>query len=141
MNGEPGYDEDSVRVQGICPNGWHVASDWEWMRLEAFLGMGADTISMMQYRGTDQGLKLKEAGSDHWGDYNDFSTNESGFSAFGGGLRTRYGQFDNLQVFGEWWTSRSLGSLVIRMMSNIYSQVYRGIGQNTNGLSCRCIKD
>ena len=23
-----------VKVQGICPNGWHIPSDWEWTRLE-----------------------------------------------------------------------------------------------------------
>lgn len=23
-----------VKVQGICPNGWHLPSDWEWTRLE-----------------------------------------------------------------------------------------------------------
>jgi len=141
MNGQVGFDEDSVRIQGICPNGWHVASDGEWMRLEAYLGMGGDTISMMKYRGTDQGLKLKAAGNAHWGGYNDFSTNESGFNAFAGGYRISSGQFDNLSGIGEWRTSRSFGSLVVRMMSNIYSQIYRGIGYNDNGLSCRCIRD
>lgn len=25
---------NQVKVQGICPNGWHIPSDWEWTRLE-----------------------------------------------------------------------------------------------------------
>lgn len=30
----PNVDPQTTQVQGICPNGWHLPSDWEWTQLE-----------------------------------------------------------------------------------------------------------
>jgi uncharacterized protein (TIGR02145 family) len=34
----------AVDSQGICPEGWHVPSDQEWMELEKHLGMKTDEL-------------------------------------------------------------------------------------------------
>ena len=30
--------------QGICPDGWHIPSDGEWIQLEIFLGIGCHKV-------------------------------------------------------------------------------------------------
>ncbi|MCH8317979.1 MAG: hypothetical protein IIA88_05705, partial [Bacteroidetes bacterium] len=51
-------------VQGICPVGWHIPTDWELKELEKALGMAsADANNSGGFRGTDQGTQLKTGGS------------------------------------------------------------------------------
>ena len=50
--------------RGICPAGWHVPSDYEWVICEISLGM--DSTTAMQeniWRGSNEGTKLKAGGS------------------------------------------------------------------------------
>ena len=47
------YAVDDAR--GLCPSGWHVPTDGEWMTLEIALGMDATDASGTGWRGTDQG--------------------------------------------------------------------------------------
>ena len=78
LNGASGIGADSINYQGICPTGWHVSSDEDWLKMEEFLGMDSWSLGlMMKWRGTDQGNKIKETDSIHWGSYNYYSTNES----------------------------------------------------------------
>ena len=64
--------------RGVCPDGWHVPSDYEWTILTDFLGDTAVT-----------GGKMKESGHEHWNYYSDeisqATTNESGFTVLPGG--------------------------------------------------------
>ncbi|MEO1451864.1 MAG: FISUMP domain-containing protein, partial [Bacteroidota bacterium] len=54
---------DDFPIQGVCPDGWHIPSDEEWMALERDLGMANfDTLNTINaYRGgsVDAGEKLK----------------------------------------------------------------------------------
>jgi len=49
-------DDDS----GVCPEGWHVPSDEEFMELEMYLGMSEEDANSEGYRGTDEGSKLAD---------------------------------------------------------------------------------
>lgn len=40
INGETGSVSNPSGVQGICPNGWHLPSQAEWLQLVAFVGEG-----------------------------------------------------------------------------------------------------
>jgi uncharacterized protein (TIGR02145 family) len=132
---------DTIRVQGICPQGWHVPSDAEWMRMEAFLGMGSDTIGMAMWRGTDQGAQIKEAGPIHWGNYNT-GTDTVGFAGLPAGVRGLFGDFKNVGYETVWWTGTSQGIYkVSREVTDILYQIYRDAEFSTLGASCRCIKD
>lgn len=47
--------------RNLAPQGWHVATDEEWKKLEVYLGMSesdADLSDILE-RGTDEGAKLK----------------------------------------------------------------------------------
>lgn len=44
----PDVDPQVTRVQGICPNGWHLPSDWEWTQLEIEMSDNASKYSRMK---------------------------------------------------------------------------------------------
>ena len=93
------------RAKGICPNGWHIPSDCEFMYLEHGLGMALNEQSKTDSRsdkidsqGTP-GHKLRSVS------VGTGSTNISGFSAIGVGVRVpTSGAFD-YRTNGYFWTS------------------------------------
>jgi uncharacterized protein (TIGR02145 family) len=115
--------------RNICPEGWHVSTDREWADLILFLGK--DIVA---------GGKLKETGTGHWAEPNTAATNESGFTALGGGGRNVDGTFSNLKKYGAWWTS-SPG--VYRHIEHDDPYTYRNYYTNSKalGFSVRCVKD
>ena len=85
------YNQDSLNIpvygrlftwyavtdsRNVCPTGWHVPSEAEWLSLANFLG--GDTIA---------GDKMKETGTTHWLSTSNMVTNSSGFTALPGGKR------------------------------------------------------
>ena len=86
------YNWHTVNTEKLCPVGWHVPTINEWKLLTDFMGSGS-------------GGKLKEAGTGHWIRANSNATNESGFSALPGGIRMYNGEFNNLNIYGFWWSS------------------------------------
>ena len=63
------YDEEFGDIHGrlytwhaaqtACPAGWHTSRDSDWKELEMYLGMSQDEANNTDYRGTDEGEKLK----------------------------------------------------------------------------------
>ena len=105
VNGTTGSDTNPSGVQGVCPDGWHLPSDAEWKELEMFLGMSQVDANESGWRGTDEGGKLKEAGTTHWNSPNAGATNESGFTALPGGFRDFDGSFNNLGYNAAFWAA------------------------------------
>ncbi|MCD4731894.1 MAG: PKD domain-containing protein, partial [Bacteroidales bacterium] len=81
------YNGYAANSDKLCPTGWHVPSDDEWKKLEIYLGMDKNDADSTQWRGTNEGGKLKELGYAKWHEPNTGATNETGFSAFPGGDR------------------------------------------------------
>jgi uncharacterized protein (TIGR02145 family) len=143
MNGLP-----PEKSRGICPVDWHVPSDDEWIVLEMFLGMSsADAYDCrLFYRGTNEGGKLKEAGTGHWDSPNSGATNESGFTALpGGGRLDLESLFVGLNQFGRWWTSSNWYTTISPSDRILYKEVpiiaRQCITGPNYGLSVRCVKD
>ncbi len=124
------YNFHAVTSGKLCPSGWHIPSDEEWMILENFLG-GTSTA----------GGKMKEVGTAYWNEPNAGATNSSKFSARGGGVRFQNGAFHDRKSFGLWWTSSSggTGSWFKSINSQTALLNTQSYGIN-NGLSVRCIK-
>lgn len=129
--------------RNIAPEGWHVPSDAEWKQLEMYLGMNQVQANATGWRGTNEGGKLKEAGTEHWWSPNTGATNESGFTALPGGHRTADGIYDYMGVWAYFWTSTEYGSLVswYRHLNYQFSKVGRYRYLNEYGSSVRCVKD
>jgi uncharacterized protein (TIGR02145 family) len=126
------YNWHAVNSGKLCPAGWHVASDEDWLTLVAKLG-GEDVA----------GGKLKETGTTHWTSPNTGATNESNFTALPGGWRRGdNGSFESLATFGYWWTSTSLSpSSWFRKTGYNEARIFRDLIDPKYGMSVRCIKN
>jgi len=123
--------------RGLAPEGWHIPSNIEWQTLITCLGGSAVA-----------GEKMKESGKAHWA-YNTISTNSSGWTGLPGGHRSpNYGQFDNIEIKGHWWSSNvnnKTGELGFRTL--LYDENYIGARGTSNendqsfGFSVRCLRD
>jgi uncharacterized protein (TIGR02145 family) len=143
MNGAASSDANPSGVQGVCPDGWHLPSDDEWIQLEQYLGMEAAELYSSNWRGTDQGGQLKEDGFAHWNSPNTEATNSSRFTALPGGSRTSSGIFDGLGKWVFYWsTTVNTGSYAwIRFLNYDYGGVFRDDLDTRIGFSVRCAED
>ena len=127
---------------GLCPSGWHVPTDEEFMTLEMELGMSELEVNSTGNRGTDQGVQMKSSPEDQvsWD-----GTNTSGFSGSAGGWLAPGGAggYFNGEFSGHFWTTSSIGNNIwTRGLSTGYSGVDRGNNWwAQNGLSVRCVRD
>jgi len=111
----------------LCPTGWHVPTDAEWTTLTTYLG----GLSVAR-------SKLIETGTAHWLYNRGDETNETGFTALPGGLRS-----SNLGLFGYWWSATENTATNALQYNMDYGDLYmsRSVSAKTNGMSIRCIKD
>lgn len=129
----------------ICPEGWHVPTDSEFIELEMALGMSFEVASTEGFRGSDEGGKLKETGTDHWNTPNTGATNESGFTAVPGGYRssTSYGTFNAIGLACNLWiaTSGGPGAGWQRSIYHNQANISRLDNNSRSGFSIRCVAD
>lgn len=127
------YAVDDSR--GICPNGWKVPSDEEWMHLTDYLG-GEEIAG---------GAMTADFGWAYQFENPFFSTNASGFSGLPGGRRNGGGvnaTFTLAGLGGLWWSSSAVGSNAwSRTMYFDTSNVYRHEKDRHDGYSIRCVKN
>ena len=131
--------------RGLCPSGWHVPTDGEWMTLEMALGMSESEANANGFRGTDQGTQMK---TDYgWDSFGGNGTNSSGFSGLPGGFRHYYGTFLFAGGNTGWWSSSPNGfgsnnpGAWYRQLSNGYEDVGRHNQNLNHGHSVRCVRD
>ena len=131
--------------RGLCPTGWHVPSDAEWITLEASQGMLASDLYLTGGRGSAQnvGGKLKEIGLTLWASPNTGATNSSGFTGLPGGFRSPNGTYNGIGYNGFWWSAKQYSSSDAFNHSLYYNNSFVGRGwfSKTYGCSVRCIKD
>ncbi len=131
--------------KNVCPVGWHVPSDAEFKQLEMNLGINQSDVDKTEWRGTDEGGKLKESGLTHWNSPNTGATNSSGFTALPGGYRGGSGSFVGQGIYGIFWTSTESENDITyawrRTLGSEKSEIYHFIFPKTHGLSVRCIMD
>ena len=135
------YNWYAVNTNKLCPSGWHVPSNIEWDNLSGYL-VNDENI----------GLKLKEAGKDHW--ESDLGTNESGFTAIPGQFRDANGKILDLTEWTYWdfFKTRRTGAFFWSGSENdVLNAWSRSVGNNgvfaktsadkNFGYSVRCIKN
>jgi uncharacterized protein (TIGR02145 family) len=123
-------------TRDLCPAGWHVPQDSQWIVLTDHLG--GQSVA---------GGKLKETGTAHWESPNTGATNLYGFSAVGGGYRWHNSDaFSSISTLGYWWSSTEGGTNAtstawIRRMHDHNIAVDRINYDKRYGFSVRCLKD
>jgi uncharacterized protein (TIGR02145 family) len=132
----------TVDSRGLCPTGWHVPTDCEWMYLEGSLGMSVTDQETAGNRSSNEGGALKA--TTNWISPNTGATNSSGFTAFPGGCRDFNGPYYDFGYFGHWWSSSEnvsngawfrrlfYGSSAVYRINDYYKQ---------DGFSVRCVRD
>ncbi len=136
------YAVDDAR--GICPEGWHVPTDEEYQQLEIYLGMDPAEADDTGWRGTDEGGKMKETGTEHWNSPNTGATNESGFTGLPAGYRNaNNGSYSHMGYNGYFWSSSEHNSTNAwyRLLYYHDSYVYRYDTNKHFGFSVRCAGD
>ncbi|MBN2522257.1 MAG: hypothetical protein JXB24_03235 [Bacteroidales bacterium] len=156
MNITSGEDISSKKVQGVCPNGWHVPNNEEWLELFDYL-----VENLYGYYGIGRDIAKSLADTSGWkysdepGDigHDQTSNNSSGFSAVPAGKRRGYSDY-NPEVYGEfygdslwshWWSATEsenttnachyyLGYCFDHVLSENYTY-------KSTGLCVRCVKD
>jgi len=135
------YNYFAVESGKLCPDGWHVPSNDEFKALEKSLGMTQAGADSLEWRGTDQGKKMKSRTG--W-NYNGNGTNSSGFSGLAGGYRYGVdGSFNDLGAVSYWWTSSKKSSTLGLYRRLDYNQikVYAEGVRLQAGKYVRCVRD
>lgn len=147
--------------RGLCMDGWHVPTDYEYKQLEMYLGMSEEDTNILGGtgylqvdRGTNEGSKLAGR-SDLWNSssqvfepelVNNIEFGTSGFNALPGGQRVWNGNgYNSISYSTAFWSTsvdeESDGEYAWhRHLDYRYSEVGRSYHQKTNGNYIRCIK-
>ena len=96
-----------------------------------------------EWRGTDEGGKLKETGTSHWESPNTGATNETGFTALPGGGIFFIGDFSYIGYYGYWWTAteESVDNALERGLIFGLHCIREEIYNKECGFSVRLVKD
>jgi uncharacterized protein (TIGR02145 family) len=118
--------------KNVCPTGWHVSNNDEWITL--ITNLGGEGIA---------GGKLKEAGTEHWLPPNFGGTNESGFSGLAAGYRGYYGEYSSIKSLGSWWSISEADptNAWYHLIHYDKGAIYHAYYYKYAGNSVRCIKD
>jgi len=118
--------------KGLAPEGWHIASDFEWTTLVNTLG-GVQVAGAM----------MKKISTSVWDEPNLGATNLSNFSALPGGYRGIQSGFNVEGQYGYWWTSTAGDATIAWSRHLNYNDTFIGAaGANMHlGYSVRCVKD
>jgi uncharacterized protein (TIGR02145 family) len=133
-----------INSQGLCPAGWHVATNHDWNLLSIYLDPATDTTGngMLNFVGS----KMKstgtiQAGNGLWQSPNNGTTNSSGFTGLPGG------NYDppNFQLqgyYGGWWTPLDFQSkaMVRALQAGFQFLIIAPLDKN-EGHSVRCLRD
>ena len=122
-------DTEGSGVRGICPEGWHLPSETEWVQLISSVG-------------SDPGTKLKD--QLWWGP--GAGTNEFGFTARPGGIRNNdtIPYYSGLGTDGYWFVSDIVSSgteMRVASISHDQSGVEFSNIPKEYAVSVRCVKD
>jgi uncharacterized protein (TIGR02145 family) len=130
---------DTSQVQGICPEGWHIPTDHEWMDMEYSIGMNLDVRDDIGRRGINQGDRLKTMEKCTKEVY----CNMTGFSAKLGGMRDEKGYFYGIGFTGNFWTAtdKNKNKTWYRQLLSSSPQIVRETANKSIGLYVRCVKN
>lgn len=137
------YNAHAVQSGKLCPKGWHVATDEEWVAIEKWLenDAGINFATTTGWRGRVAGGRLKWMTG--WTGYTrPVGEFQSMYEFLPGGMRNSEGVFSGTGTNGYWWTSgQNGGAGVFRGLASEKVGVYRhyNLG-NEAGMSVRCVK-
>lgn len=118
---------------GLCPTGWHIPTNAEFITLSTYLG--GNSVS---------GGKMKTKGLVWWRTPNNGATNISGFNAYPAGRRVFNGNFNYFGETATFWSQTNGSGLNFKKLVQLeYDNNNLDFQEDdpNNGYSIRCIKD
>ena len=117
---------------GICPTGWHVPTELDWMEMESYLVIAGHGKRMGEVLKKSSGWQQQGNGSDLYG-----------WNGTGSGHAWPDGNAHSLNWFGTYWSSTTTndGDVMQRTLSSGSNQLQRGEYWDVIGSSVRCIAD
>lgn len=128
----------------VCPPGWHLPGEEEWLTLEEYAGFPVKDYLIHSEIGTSQAGKLKEVWTLHWSMKRDSTTNEFGFTAIPSGYYSKSENlFDSLGERCFFWSvnSHNEEKAWYRSYRSHYHTVTRGYLAKSSGMVVRCIRN
>lgn len=127
----------------LCPAGWHVSTDADWIDMEMEFGMPQSAATMEGDRGMTENVGGHLKDLDHWDAPNSGADNSSGFSAAGAGYRRPTGEFNWFMQWIGFYTSTApdASHLIQRYLGFDFTGVARRSYPLNYGYSIRCVKD
>jgi len=153
FNNDPAYKPDFgglyngyavMDSRGLCPAGFHVSTEADWIDMELALGMPQNDANGLGDRGMGQNVGGKLKASAHWDAPNTGADNSSGFTAYGHGCRRYPGHFAYYHTEAGFYTATpdvASGEMWVRYLGNWHSGVYRHTRNMNYGYAIRCVKD
>jgi uncharacterized protein (TIGR02145 family) len=126
------YNWYAVNTGKLCPSGWIVPTDDDWIILLDYLG--GESVA---------GGKIKATGTDLWYPPNSSATNETGFTGNPGGYRSPNGAFVGIRYYGSLWSATGYDVTWAGGGFTSYNNGEVTVGEYNKkyGFSVRCIKD
>lgn len=121
----------------VCPDGWHLPTDEEWLLLERSIGLSNDLLAIGK-RGDGQSYNLKSMENKIWGRRSP-ANNSSGFSALPGGGRSDGSYKYDGAYF--WSAPSESGTVYYRFLHSFNGFIYREVKEPNSSYSVRCVKD
>lgn len=136
------YNWYTVNSGNVCPNGYHVPSNDEWLILFDYLGGTNVAGGKLKTTGT------LEVGDGLWYAPNEGATNETGFTGLPSGYRTGIiyeGAFGFIHALTMWWSTTEFTSdpngVYSPQLGYIISNVSNNLSAKEQGLSVRCVQN
>lgn len=140
--------------ESVCPQGWHIPSDVEWMAVEIAHGMSEEDALEESYRGyyVANAMRVNDENSTwevmtpniaNWTESLSYSTNELGFNARPGGYVDGKGVPYLTGYAGLWWTSTpgESDNQWCRTINSYLTRPSRELRNKNYHASIRCVKD
>lgn len=128
-----GYAAADEAHGGICPSGWHVPSEVDWMTLEVFLVSEGHAATMADVLKSTSGWNANGNGTDLYG-----------FNGKPAGICWPDGNFYNINNFAHYssstWNNNST-AMYLRVLGYDADQMGRQSYWPVSGHSIRCVKD
>jgi uncharacterized protein (TIGR02145 family) len=141
------YNVDSVHIQGVCPNGWHIPSESDWTQLGDYLSSQSEYIcgdnplfiarSLASNRFWEEGTLFCGPGN------NPILNNVSGYNAIPVG-EFSLGSCINFGTNADFWCADgggSYGTVKSYGIARYHAQLVYSYPSKAVGLPVRCIKN
>ncbi len=146
------YKWQAVNIGKLCPVGWHVPTDEEWIELENYLAdngynydgsTGGGCVKIAKALSNDSGWRNSTSeGAVGNADFPEYR-NKSGFAALPAGTRYSNGNFNNIGNYSFWWsaTEYCTYNAWLKGVGSDFSDVESFHYNKHNGFSVRCVRD